>query len=427
MELQPDPASTDVRVRDNRRSIAKQFDRLLADVRQLPGFQDFLKVPSESVLKALAASGPIVVFNVSDIRSDALIVTPDDIRSIHLPLLRRADLKSYAGRFLNATHTLGKPSPIQVKGRKEIHMVLEWLWDVAVGCILDELGFKDHNPEHWSRVWWVGSDLLNILPIHAAGYHRSGPTRTAIDRVISSYTPTLKALKYARERSRRALAAREVDPQKAMLIAWPDSESGDDGLGFVSGDVGELASLLSFASIQNTVLQTPDRNSVLARLGDHHIVHFSCHGYSWAPDPSKSRLLLKNWREDPLTVADITASNISHGQFAFLSACHSASLGDSTNSRLLSESISLSSAIQLAGYPSVIGTLWKVTERDSATVAKDVYVEMLVGNRLESERSAEILHHAVRRLRARTADQGGFRRKIPDDPLLWAPFIHIGV
>jgi CHAT domain-containing protein len=128
---------------------------------------------------------------------------------------------------------------------------------------------------------------------------------------------------------------------------------------------------------------------------------------------------------NPFTVSDLTALNVSHGHFAFLSACHS---GRSTNFRLLSESIDLSSAIQRAGYPSVIGTLWQVSAEDSAEVAKDIYAGMWEGDKLEYERYAEMLHHAVKRPRDQTRiPRGGFRKQVEDNPKRWAAFIHKGV
>ena len=74
------------------------------------------------------------------------------------------------------------------------------MWDVAVGRVLDFLRFTvaPVGDASWLRVWWVGNGLLNFLPLHAAGYHDSFD-RTAIDRVISSYTPSIKVAMYARE------------------------------------------------------------------------------------------------------------------------------------------------------------------------------------------------------------------------------------
>jgi CHAT domain-containing protein len=91
------------------------------------------------------------------------------------------------------------------------------------------------------------------------------------------------------------------------------------------------------------------------------------------------------------------------------------------NFHLLDESISLSSAIQLSGYPSVVGSLWQVIDRHSAEVAKDVYAWILEGGELEVQRSAEALHKAVRALRNRT------RFCMKNNPLVWASFIHVGV
>ena len=58
--------------------------------------------PSKSELHSLAEGGPIVVFNVSDIRSDAFLITIDEIRSLHLPLLTSDSLEDSAKRFFGA-------------------------------------------------------------------------------------------------------------------------------------------------------------------------------------------------------------------------------------------------------------------------------------------------------------------------------------
>jgi CHAT domain-containing protein len=136
-------------------------------------------------------------------------------------------------------------------------------------------------------------------------------------------------------------------------------------------------------------------------------------------DPSMSSLLLKDWMDTPLTVADFMSLNIEFAKFSFLSACHSSA---GRNFRLLDESINLSSAIQLVGFLSVVGILWQINEQDAAEVAVQVYAGMLQGvHGLEFERSAESLHKAVHALRERTQV---LRSACP---LIWAPYIHIGI
>jgi CHAT domain-containing protein len=115
----------------------------------------------------------------------------------------------------------------------------------------------------------------------------------------------------------------------------------------------------------------------MVALKDHQFVHFSCHGLS-ETDPSKSSLLSMDWEENPLTVSDVASSNIQDGQFAYLSACYTSGGMDI---HLLDEFINLSSAIQLAGYPSVIGTLWHVMDKESSEIAEQVYIHMVVSGR----------------------------------------------
>src|SRR5271170_5855757 len=93
---------------------------------------------------------------------------------------------------------------------------------------------------------------------------------------------------------------------------------------------------------------------------------------------------------------------------------------------LLDESISLPAAIQLSGYPSVIGPLWSVADNHSAEIASHVYSFMLkeTGN-LESGRAAEGLYQATHALRERSGVVPGFKRPVPYDPdSVYAGTIH---
>jgi len=94
--------------------------------------------------------------------------------------------------------------------------------------------------------------------------------------------------------------------------------------------------------------------------------------------------------------------------------------------RLLDESIHLTSAIQLAGYPSVVGTLWQVLEELSVGVAEDVYKYILSELKyIDCQRSAEGLHWAVHALREKTRNVLG-GSKGPSNPLVWTSYIHLG-
>ena len=56
---------------------------------------------------------------------------------------------------------------------------------------------------------------LSFLPLHAAGYNQEPPgldgrRRTVMDRVISSYTPTVRGLGYARTHTTTAAGQRSA-------------------------------------------------------------------------------------------------------------------------------------------------------------------------------------------------------------------------
>src|SRR5208282_5051350 len=216
--------------------------------------------------------------NVSEVRSDAFLMESQRIRSLRLPQLNHNDLDAYSKRFLYAVQ------PMNIKSHStatsELDEVLKWLWNVAVGPILDELGFKEpHMGDKWPRVWWVGSGLLSILPIHAAGHHREGSARTAIDRVISSYAYTIKSLAYARERLGRAIHL----SRQTMLVVGMPTTPGQNDISFVKAEIDELQTLIPSC----TILQNPKKTEVLSMIPNHQITHFSCHGYSSVADPSQ--------------------------------------------------------------------------------------------------------------------------------------------
>jgi tetratricopeptide (TPR) repeat protein len=384
----------------------KDLEDVLYSIRQEPGFERFLLGLSQPEWEALPKGGAIVIFNVSERRSDAFIVQNHEIRCLQLSTLTLTELILHAERFETAVRSMRTPKNYG-KGNREMKEVLEWLWDTTASPILESLGFRQ-NPsetELWPRVWWIGGDVLSILPIHAAGYHGSNSTRTVLDRVISSYASTGKSLACAWEKYSRATTSL---PQKILLVAMPQTP-GQQSLPYVKVEIESLNSMLHSSP---TILSNPTSQDVLDAMPHHHVLHLSCHGVS-EKDPSQSKLLLSDWKTNPLTVAKITSLNLHQTpHFAFLSACETARMLDP---RLLDESIHLASAVQLAGYPSVVATLWGVGDTQSATIALEVYRWMQKDGILDSGRSAEALHRAVRLLRE------------TDGPLKWASYIHLGV
>lgn len=397
----------------------RDFNALLDQIRQKPGFESFLLPPSPAELTRQAAQGPVVAFNIGRSRCDALIVVPSGVEQVPLPALNAEELVSQIDLWEDCIDLItDKEADVDAQSEAEgfLSGALEWLWEVAVEPVLRHLGYtKPPEPgQPWPRVWWTPGGLLGMLPIHAAGYHRAHNAATVLDRVVSSYTPTVRALSHARERARTA------PPTRSLIVAMPATPGGLTPLPGASAEISALRSLLPNPTIleeENEVTErTPTRDRVLSELAGAGIAHFACHAASHPDDPSSSQIFLHDHVDRPFTVATLLPARLQPAQLAFLSACETAR---SENFDLLDEAIHLTSAFQLAGFPHVIGTLWPIDDTISAQISADFY------GRLQSEprtlavaNSAQALHDTIRDLRN---DPGN-----PAKPSVWAAHIHAG-
>ncbi|WP_351233327.1 CHAT domain-containing tetratricopeptide repeat protein [Streptomyces sp. NPDC002133] len=411
----------------DRRHLADDITATLTEIRALEGFVGFGLPPATEELLAEAESGPVVVFNVSSHRSDALLLTTGGITPVALPALTHDTVIDQVNAFHRTLHTAldSNVMPVdRMAAQARLRTILEWLWDTTVEPVLSALG---HNGlplgDDWPRVWWSPGGLLGLLPIHAAGYHTepSGQEpRTVMDRVVSSYTPTIRALRHARQRARVQPTPRD----RAMIIAM-SATPGLPDQGRLPNVSAEAAMLR--ARVPNSVLFTEPgvtsgiegggvatKTNVLTHLPSCTIAHFACHGYSDPTDPSSSQLLLHDHLDDPLNVTSLASIALDNARLAYLSACSTALTAD-TN--LLDEAIHLASAFQIAGFPHVIGTLWEINDQLAVKIAKSFYTDLTTGDgSLNTDRAAHALHRATRIAR----DQ------YPATPSLWAAYLHAG-
>ncbi|MBB6473673.1 CHAT domain-containing protein [Sphaerisporangium rubeum] len=389
-----------------RRHVAKEFADLLDHIRTLDGFGTFALPPTTEQLLSQATSGPVVVFSVSSHRSDALLLTGDGITALELPALTHDTLTSKITTFYEALRIAtdrDTSSAGRAAAQQPILDVLSWLWEAAAGPVLTALGH--HHPPRpgtpWPRVWWAPGGLLGLLPIHAAGHHsrQDDPRhRAVIDRVVSSYTPTVGALHHARRRT----TTRTSPPHRGLVAATPTLE----------GAVTEAGKVLK-ALPGLTPLPAPTTATVLSHLPEAQVAHLACHGYSDPTDPSSSHLLLGDDRTDPLTVTALAPLALDQARLAYISAC---STGVTTTTHLLDEAIHLASAFQLAGFPHVIATLWRVNSTLATLVATAFYTALTPDGTLDTAEAAFALHHTVRAIRAGD----------PTTPTAWASHIHTG-
>ncbi|WP_217441525.1 CHAT domain-containing tetratricopeptide repeat protein [Nocardia barduliensis] len=408
-----------------RRQLADELEQALIEIRSLEGFAGFALPPSVDQLTAQAAQGSIALFNISEYRCDAILVTPSGVHSILLPGLSVEKVVDQVNTFHHSLLLARRATEATQwqPAQQQLSACLRWLWDNAAAPVLDELGHRQPRAADTlgPRVWWSPGGLLGLLPIHAAGYHTASEPRgrTVLDRVVSSYVPTVAALRHARRASGPAVS------ESAVIVAMPTTPhvkgrlaSVTDEVRIVSARTPSPITLVEPDPNEATppeVGRLPTRDNVLSLLRRSTIAHFACHGISDSTDPSRSRLLLRDHTTKPLTVSTVAAIHLDDARLAYLSACQTAL---TTDQRFIDEAIHLTSAFQLAGYRHVVGTLWAVNDSASAHIAEHFYAGLSATQSPvpDIDHAAHALHHAVRDL----------RDAIPAAPFLWASHLHVG-
>ena len=357
---------------------------------------------SAAELCAAAAAGPVVVVIVSRFGSCAVILVPDGVRNaIPLPSLTPEALYHQIKGFLGAFSVVSKPG--SRASENAIIETLGWLWEAVAGPVLDQLGWHDPHVdgEPWPRMWWCPSGLLSLLPLHAAG----DASATVRGRVVSSYTPTIRALIHARQAAPAASgvpAERVAVGGRVVAVAMRHTPGHRE----LAEALTEAEWLRTHHPGRVTLLsdEVATHEAVLRALPHGQWVHFACHGSSNPASPSAGALLL---RDRPLTVLDVNRLDLAGADLAFLSACSTAR----TTPRLVDEAINLASAFQVVGYRHVIGTLWPVGDTQARETAEMIYAALGRG-----EAVATAVHETTVYMSTYWFDK----------PSQWASHVHVG-
>ncbi|KAA1472304.1 hypothetical protein DENSPDRAFT_173352 [Dentipellis sp. KUC8613] len=290
--------------------------------------------------------------------------------------------------------------------------ILSTLWLSVVKPVLEILAFPIcDSVESLPRIIWCPTGPLSFLPIHAAGLYDTTESGNKLsDFAISSYTTTLSALL---DKPSTATPS----PEFCGLLAV--SQPNTPGLSTLPSTKQEIEQIKKHVDADKFVWldgSAATKQTVLDQMVSINWLHLACHAVQH-PEPPKSAF----WLEDGgLEIGDIISTSHAHAEFAFLSACQTATGDD----KLSEEAVHLAAALQLAGYRSVIATMWSIRDEDAPTVADEVYKHLMHGKVPDSTKAAAALHHATMRLQSETRPPG-----VLDDAwfLRWVPFIHIGV
>ncbi|KAN0094894.1 CHAT domain containing protein [Tylopilus felleus] len=367
--------------RDRGFNINTELQRVVSNIRELPGLSRFLLPPLFSDLQQAARGGPVIVVNASKHSCDALVILLDR-DPVHIPLQitleRVVDLaRDYECCTIHSQ---------EANMTRLLASVLRKLWDDVVSPIVHFL--RTIYP-YECRIWWCPTADFSMLPFHAAGPYRKGQQNLS-DLYISSYTPTLSALIHARRPSppshqherKHFLAvgySKYLDPSERSSI-------------FVEMDniCQRLDGLVTLRRLEDDECRVSE---VSDQLQKHDWVHFACLARPHQEQPLKSALFLhKNF----LSVYRLIQCELENPEFAYLSAGY-ATIG--ATSVGLDEAINIASAMLFAGFRSVIGTKWAVDDGEANRIATMFY-EHMVGEEghLDHTRAAFALNETMKKL-----------------------------
>ena len=338
----PSPTTWPGRV-DARIAAGAAWDAAVAELRGRPGL-------AEALLPAVPLridAGTVVFVLVSRYGRHALLLDGDGPRAVTLTRLDLDALADRLGDYYGALDVVVDPSGLAERRAAERRLadLLAWLGEVVVDPVLDAV---TAGP----RVWWCPTGPLTALPLHAAG--------SALDRVVSSYTPTVAAL--VRSGAVPDDECRHVvGVAAAQVLGWAP-------LPGVATELDELAAALP-AGTGFTRLDDARRDDVAAALRGPPAgltwAHLACHAEQDLARPSWAAFLLTDGR---LGLTEVARGLRAPAAGAYLSACHSA-LGGAD---LADEALHLAAAMQHAGYRRVIATLWPVGDRPARAAARRV-------------------------------------------------------
>lgn len=342
-------------------------------------------------------NGPIVFLVPTKPLSFAILVSSSN--GAEILQLPEAPIQELRTRLKDTFRALKECEESGIKGKvnPRLRKLLEWLWRAVVKPVVVKLNLKPNYSSNASLelplIRWITFGPFAQAPLHAAGQHRGQRPAMLSQYAISSYLPSIR---YASITRRRYSSDSAVSLNTLLMIGMPKTETTSQGEKLADLDFDRERDRITTAlrgRFDPTYLVTPEMGVLESLLTHVRLAHFTCHGLPHATDPLLSRLVI--WKDDsrPLTVASIRKMAIPGAKLAFVSACHSAihrkeeeeEAAESPDKEEENEndadddkddgesSLHLARALQLAGFPTVVGTLWHAYQDSAIEISGHFY------------------------------------------------------
>lgn len=225
-------------------------------------------------------------------------------------------------------------------------------------------------PETCKRLIIIPHWFLHILPIHALPINHSplnkgGADNESIlqDKYDIQYAPSCQLLQITKQRPLNELS-------NLFAIQNPTKD-----LTFTDLEVNIISTL--FDSTEIIAKDNATKNIITTRLKapENHCYHFSCHGSFNPNNPLESSLLLA--KPDTLKLGEIFELDFKQSRLVVLSACETGLIDLKSIS---DEYIGLPAGFLFAGTPSVVSSLWTVSDLSTSFLMMKFYEIVLDKN-----------------------------------------------
>jgi len=270
------------------------------------------------------------------------------------------------GRKDLATRVEALRRAILKQNRQQALQLSQALYDLLIRPLENRIGGR--------RLIVVPDNVLNYLPFAAL----TEKGKYLMDRFSLVFSPSAAVLKYSRAKVQQA-------GRGVLAIGNPDLGDPALDLPYAQKEASDVATLFPGSTAYFGKLATETKVRQSAKPYD--VLHFATHGEFSSADPLYSSLLLaKDAQNDGrLTAAEIFSLKIS-ASLVTLSACRTG-LGLLTEG---GEIIGMNRSFIYAGAPTVLSSLWSVSDESTAFLMQNFYKKMKTMKKDEALRAAQI-------------------------------------
>ncbi len=360
--------------------LGKYRDLIISIRRENPDFASLVTVSplkSEEIKALMPQDGTLLEYYLSEDRLLILMVDSKEIKIEVIPV-KRDELVSKIRIYRDMV--------VHFEG-KELKRAASELYDILIKPVKPYIKGK--------RICIVPYDALHYLPFQALW----DGDKYLIEEYPISYLPSASVMKFTFDKRRE---------KGERLIAFGNPDLGNPSLDlpFAQKEVEKISTLYK----EPNVFYRKDANEDIAKKkpAGFDIIHFAAHAEFSDIDPMYSNIrLAKADNEDGrFETAEVFSLNIKP-YLVVLSACKTG-LGAVTSG---DEIIGMNRAWIYAGTPSVISSLWSVSDISTAMLMEDFYKNLKGKPKDEALRDAEI---------------SLIKNKDYSHPFYWAPFYLTG-